>query len=57
MGGPAVRPVVILADDDEAITSNLAPFLGRKAGVGRDTTFRSVKIKIFFYSERPWYTF
>src|SRR3984957_13623036 len=29
MGGPDVRPVVILADDDEAITSNLAPFLNR----------------------------
>src|ERR1700728_390381 len=29
MGGPAVRPVVILADDDEAITSKLAPFLDR----------------------------
>ena len=29
MGGPDVRPVVILADDDEAITSNLAPFLDR----------------------------
>src|SRR5580698_3500049 len=29
MGGPAERPVVILADDDEAITSNLAPFLDR----------------------------
>ena len=29
MGGPAERPVVILADDDEAITSNLAPFLHR----------------------------
>ena len=25
MGGPDARPVVILADDDEAITSNLAP--------------------------------
>jgi len=28
MGGPDVRPVVMLADD-EAITSNLAPFLDR----------------------------
>jgi DNA-binding response OmpR family regulator len=28
-GTPASRPVVILADDDDAITSNLVPFLGR----------------------------
>jgi len=29
MGGHDARPVVVLADDDEAITSNLAPFLNR----------------------------
>ncbi len=29
MGGHDGRPVVVLADDDEAITSNLAPFLER----------------------------
>ena len=29
MGGHDGRPVVVLADDDEAITSNLAPFLDR----------------------------
>jgi CheY-like chemotaxis protein len=29
MGGHDARPVVVLADDDEAITSNLAPFLDR----------------------------
>ncbi len=34
MGGPDVRPVVILADDDEAITSNLAPFLDRAGFTG-----------------------
>jgi hypothetical protein len=28
-GTPDSRPVVILADDDEAITSNLAAFLNR----------------------------
>jgi DNA-binding response OmpR family regulator len=28
-GGLGTRPVVVLADDDEAITSNLAPFLER----------------------------
>ena len=28
-GGLGTRPVVILADDDDAITSNLAPFLER----------------------------
>lgn len=27
--GPGARPVVVLVDDDEAITSNLAPFLER----------------------------
>src|SRR5690349_12913391 len=29
MGGHDTRPVMVLADDDEAITSNLAPFLDR----------------------------
>src|SRR6266568_2954808 len=29
MGGHDARPVVVLADDDGAITSNLAPFLDR----------------------------
>src|SRR5580693_6547851 len=29
MGGPDARPVVVLADDDGAITANLAPFLDR----------------------------
>ena len=29
MGGNDARPVVVLADDDGAITSNLAPFLDR----------------------------
>src|ERR1700683_2222987 len=29
MGGPDGRPVVVLADDDGAITANLAPFLDR----------------------------
>src|SRR5581483_5300433 len=29
MGGHGARPVVVLADDDGAITSNLAPFLER----------------------------
>src|SRR5437660_4677457 len=29
MAGLDARPVVVLADDDEAITSNLAPFLDR----------------------------
>src|SRR6266404_6162540 len=29
MGGSDARPVVVLADDDSAITSNLAPFLDR----------------------------
>ena len=29
MGRQGARPVVILADDDDAITSNLAPFLER----------------------------
>jgi len=29
MGGKDARPVVVLADDDDAITSNLAPFLDR----------------------------
>jgi DNA-binding response OmpR family regulator len=29
MGGQDARPVVVLADDDDAITSNLAPFLDR----------------------------
>ena len=30
MSGHGARPVVVLADDDGAITSNLAPFLDRK---------------------------
>jgi DNA-binding response OmpR family regulator len=29
MGVSDPRPVVVLADDDDAITSNLAPFLDR----------------------------
>jgi DNA-binding response OmpR family regulator len=29
MDGQHARPVVVLADDDEAITFNLAPFLER----------------------------